>query len=189
MGPIGVLCIRRTLAHGRSIGLISGLGAASADAVYGFIAAFGLTFLTNTLINNITPLAITGGAFLVYLGFRTMRARPPVGDLNATPLDAPSALGAYLSTFALTITNPATILAFVAIFAGLGLADRITGYDAALVTVLGVFTGSALWWLTLSTGVSVVRRFVRPSFMLWINRGSGGVLIAFGLLAMASAFR
>jgi threonine/homoserine/homoserine lactone efflux protein len=188
VGPIGVLCIRRTLAHGRKIGLISGLGAASADAAYGFLAAFGLTFITNLLIDGELALKLLGGAFLMYLGVRTFLARPADTD------DVPHAervlhpRGAYLSTFALTITNPATIIAFSAIFLSLDVSARAGGYGGAALVVLGVFTGSALWWLALSAGVSTAQRFASGRFMLWVNRASGGVLVAFGVLAAASAF-
>lgn len=184
-----MLCIRRTLAHGRKIGLISGLGAASADAVYGFLAAFGLTFITNLLIDGEIPLKIIGGAFLVYLGVRTFLARPPDADVSrAAPVERVSAVNAYLSTFALTITNPATIIAFTAIFLSLNVSERAGGCGGASLVVLGVFAGSALWWLTLSMGVSMARRFVGGRFMVWVNRFSGAVLVTFGVLAIGSAF-
>lgn len=183
-----MLCIRRTLAHGRRVGLISGLGAASADAVYGFLAAFGLTFITNLLISGELALKLLGGAFLIYLGARTFTARPP-DDTNDMPHAEPMlhSRGAYLSTFALTITNPATVIAFSAIFLSLDVSARAGGYGGALLVVLGVFTGSALWWLALSAGVSAARRFVSGRSLLWVNRTSGGVLVAFGVLAAASA--
>jgi threonine/homoserine/homoserine lactone efflux protein len=190
VGPIGVLCIRRTLAHGRRIGLVSGLGAASADAIYGLIAAFGLTIVTNFLLDDRTSLwlRLIGGAFLVYLGVTTFRTRPPDASKGG-PVEELSAWGAYASTLALTITNPATILAFTAIFAGLGFAERATDTSTASLMVAGVAIGSAMWWLLLSFGVSMIRRQVGPGLMLWINRVSGTVLTVFGLLAMVSVFR
>ena len=117
MGPIGVLCIRRTLVDGRLYGLITGLGAASADAIYGIIAAFGLVSITNLLIGGQTWLRLVGGIFLCYLGVRTLLARPAQDEVSSQKT---SLAGAYASTFLLTLTNPLTILSFAAIFAGMG---------------------------------------------------------------------
>jgi threonine/homoserine/homoserine lactone efflux protein len=179
VGPIGVLCIRRTLAEGRASGLVSGLGAATADAVYGSVAGFGLTFVSNTLISQQLWFRLIGGAFLCYLGLKTLLAKPTE---QATPLGANSLIGAYASTFFLTLTNPMTILSFAAIFAGLGGAGG--NYVSAAVLVLGVFIGSALWWLTLSTGVSTFRAKFTSHGLRWVNRISGLVITAFGLLAL-----
>ncbi len=181
VGPIGVLCIRRTLAEGRAAGLVSGLGAATADAVYGCVAAFGLTLVSNTLISQQMWLRIMGGAFLCYLGLKTLLASPAE---EAASVSANSLIGAYTSTFFLTLTNPMTILSFAAIFAGLGGASA--NYVSAVVLVLGVFSGSALWWLTLSTGVSLFRTKFTSHGLRWVNRISGLVIIAFGLLALLS---
>ncbi|HEU5102673.1 MAG TPA: LysE family translocator [Roseiflexaceae bacterium] len=183
VGPIGVLCIRRTLAQGRAAGLISGLGAASADAIYGCIAGFGLTFISSLLISQQGWLKLIGGAFLCYLGIRTLLSQPAE---RAAAGDAIGLVGAYASTFLLTLTNPTTILSFVAVFAGLGLASMGGDYAAALLLVLGVFFGSALWWLLLSGGVGMFRARLDVRAMRWVNRLSGGVITAFGLLALAS---
>jgi threonine/homoserine/homoserine lactone efflux protein len=179
VGPIGVLCIRRTLADGRAAGLASGLGAATADGVYGCVAGFGLTFVSNTLIGQQLWFRLIGGAFLCYLGLKTLLARPVE---EAVPAGSNSLIGAYASTFFLTLTNPMTILSFAAIFAGLGGASG--NYVSAAVLVLGVFIGSALWWLTLSTGVSTFRTKFTPHGLRWVNRISGLVIAAFGLLAL-----
>jgi len=140
VGPIGVLCIRRTLAEGRASGLVSGLGAATADAVYGCVAAFGLTLISNLILGLRTWLNLAGGAFLCYLGARTFLAKPAE---EAAPAVDSGLVRAYLTTFALTLTNPMTILSFAATFAGLGLAGEPGGYGASLALVCGVFTGSA----------------------------------------------
>ncbi len=182
VGPIGVLCIRRTLADGRLHGLASGLGAASADAIYGSIAGFGLTAISGFLVAQGDWLRLIGGVFLVYLGARTFLTRPAERPAGAAGRGLASA---YASTFALTLTNPVTILSFAAIFAGLGLAEREADYGAAVALVAGVFTGSAAWWLLLSGGVSLFRRAFTPSRMRWINRLSGAVLTGFGVLALA----
>jgi len=182
VGPIGVLCIRRTLADGRLHGLASGLGAASADAIYGSIAGFGLTAISGFLVAQGDWLRLIGGVFLVYLGARTFLTRPAERPAGAAGRGLASA---YASTFALTLTNPVTILSFAAIFAGLGLAEREADYGAAVALVAGVFSGSAAWWLLLSGGVSLFRRAFTPSRMRWINRLSGAVLTGFGVLALA----
>jgi threonine/homoserine/homoserine lactone efflux protein len=183
VGPIGVLCIRRTLAQGRTAGLASGLGAASADAVYGCIAGFGLTFISSLLISQQSWLKLLGGAFLCYLGIRTLLAQPAERAAAAGGLGL---VGAYTSTFFLTLTNPTTILSFVAVFAGLGLASMGGDYAAAAVLVLGVFAGSALWWLLLSGGVGMFSARFDTRAMHWVNRISGCVITAFGLLALVS---
>jgi threonine/homoserine/homoserine lactone efflux protein len=183
VGPIGVLCIRRTLADGRAAGFFSGLGAATADALYGAVAAFGLTAISDVLVAQATWLRIGGGLFLCYLGVKTFLASPP-----SEPTDARAAglAGAYLSTLALTLANPTTILSFVAIFAGFGAAARADSYAGAVVLVLGVFLGSALWWLVLSGGVGRLGRRLTPATLVWINRGSGLVIGGFGILALSS---
>jgi threonine/homoserine/homoserine lactone efflux protein len=183
VGPIGVLCIRRTLAQGRAAGLASGLGAATADAVYACIAGFGLTLISGLLISQQSWLKLVGGAFLCYLGIRTLLAQPAERAASAAGLGL---AGAYTSTFFLTLTNPTTILSFVAVFAGLGLASMGGDYAAAVVLVLGVFVGSALWWLLLSGGVGLLRARFDTRAMRWVNRISGAVITAFGLLALVS---
>ena len=183
VGPIGVLCIRRTLAEGRATGLASGLGAATADAFYGCVAGFGLTFISSFLVGQQFWLRLVGGLFLLYLGVRTLLARPAE---TAPPAGGSGLLAAYTSTVFLTLTNPVTILAFAAIFAGLGIASTVTDYGSAAVLVLGVFTGSALWWLILSGGVSLLRAKLTPGRLRWVNRLSGLVIVGFGLAALLS---
>jgi len=183
VGPIGVLCIRRTLAEGRVSGLVSGLGAATADALYGAVAALGLIFVAEFLMGGQAWLRLVGGAFLLFLGVRTFLARPAE---RAAP-DARSGLpGAYASTFFLTLTNPTTILSFAAIFAGLGVAGDANG-DAlsAMLLVLGVFLGSATWWFVLSGATSLFRTRLSVRGLRWVNRISGTVIAAFGVLAVS----
>jgi len=190
VGPIGVLCIRRTLADGRWHGLVSGLGAATADAFYGGVAGFGLAFVANFLVSQQTWLRLVGGGFLVYLGARTWLSgadEPAAGQLVVPAAgQRRGLLGAYLSTLLLTLSNPATILSFVAIFAGLGVAGQAGGYASALALVFGVFCGSALWWLLLSSLVSIFRARLGPRALLWVNRLSALVIAGFGLLALIS---
>ncbi len=183
VGPIGVLCIRRTLAEGRAFGLFSGLGAATADAIYGFIAGFGLTFVSNFLIRQHVWLRIIGGGFLCFLGVRTFLSKPAE---HAASARGNGFVGSYVSTFFLTITNPMTILSFAAIFAGLGVGGASGSYVSAAVLVLGVFIGSALWWFILSSGVSVFRTKFNPHRLWWVNRISGVIITGFGLIALLS---
>jgi threonine/homoserine/homoserine lactone efflux protein len=184
VGPIGVLCIRRTLTEGWAAGFVSGLGAASADAIYGCIAGFGLAFISNFLVSQQTWLRLIGGVFLCYLGIRTLLTKPAE---QAAPGKGIGLLGAYGSTFFLTLTNPMTIISFAAIFAGLGLASASGSYGSAGVLVLGVFSGSALWWFILSGGVGLFRARFNPAGLRWVNRISGVIIIGFGLFALVSA--
>ncbi|GIV98243.1 MAG: lysine transporter LysE [Herpetosiphonaceae bacterium] len=181
VGPIGVLCIRRTLAEGRAYGIVSGLGAATADALYGAIAGFGITAISTMLINQQMWLRLIGGLFLCYLGLKTMLAAPAQ---EAAPANSYGLAGAYASTLLLTLTNPLTILSFAAIFAGLGVGTSTDSYLGAMLLVLGVFTGSALWWLLLSSGISVFRGAFNPARLRWTNRISGLIILGFGLLAL-----
>jgi threonine/homoserine/homoserine lactone efflux protein len=181
VGPIGVLCIRRTLADGQIAGLVSGLGAATADGMYGCVAGFGLTFISSALIDQQMWLRLFGGLFLCYLGVKTLLSRPAE---QAAEANKSGLLGAYASTFLLTLTNPLTILSFAAIFAGLGLATVGGGYASALILVLGVFLGSALWWLVLSGGVGLFRDKFNSQGLLWVNRISGVIITVFGMAAL-----
>lgn len=183
VGPIGVLCIRRTLADGRVSGLVSGLGAATADAIYGSIAGFGLAFISNLLVSQQVWLRLIGGAFLCYLGIKTMLAKP---SEQAAGTRGKGLLGMYGSTFLLTFTNPLTILSFVAIFAGLGLARMGGQYASAGILVLGVFMGSALWWFLLSAGVGLFRDKFNARRLQWVNWISGAIILGFGLYAIFS---
>jgi threonine/homoserine/homoserine lactone efflux protein len=195
VGPIGVLCIRRTLAQGRLHGFLSGLGAATADGCYGFLAATGLTILSIPALKivNAGPQAgglnlfrLVGAAFLIYLAARIFFSRPPSPEAESAK---PGGLAwSYFSTLLLTLSNPMTILSFAAIFAGLGLTAGAGTFGLSAALVAGVFCGSASWWLILSTGVGLLRSRVTPLVMSWINRASGLIIAAFGLAALVSAF-
>jgi len=178
VGPVGILCIRRTLSHGRAVGLVSGLGAATADAVYGVVAGLGLKILTDHLIEAQTWMRLIGSFYLGYLGIKTFLAPPPVQEAQASHK---SIAGAYVSTFALTITNPMTILSFLAAFAS---ADGLASRENVFLLVCGVFSGSALWWLTLATGVSLVRGRFTARTMRWVNHLAGIALFMFATVAL-----
>ncbi|MFH1135347.1 MAG: LysE family transporter [Pseudomonadota bacterium] len=177
VGPIGVLCIRRTLAAGRWAGLLTGLGAATADAVYGAVAAGGVTGAAAVFSMLESPLRLGGGLFLILLGIRTFLAQPKAGAGEA---DRVGLVSCFVSTFFLTLTNPATIISFGAVFAVLGLSGDGPSWSSAGLLTAGVFSGSALWWLLLSGGIGLIGRRIDHRGMVWINRLSGAVLMAFG---------
>jgi threonine/homoserine/homoserine lactone efflux protein len=183
VGPIGVLCIRRSLAHGRWIGFISGLGAATADALYGCVVALGLGAVSSLITANQVPVRLVGGVFLLYLGVRTMLT-PPAREAAASK--GRSYLGAYVSMFLLTLSNPLTVLSFAAILAGVGTGDSPSA-AASLALVGGVFVGSALWWAILSSAAGLLRRHLGSRAMRWINLASGAVILGFALYIVYGA--
>jgi len=186
VGPIGLLCIRRTLTVGRTTGLMSGLGAATADAFYGFIAGFGLTALSSLLICQQEWFRLIGGFFLCYLGLKALFSKPAEQMASGK---GNGLIGAYASTFFLTLTNPMTILSFAAIFAGLGIVSSGVDYIAAGILVLGVFLGSALWWLLLSSGVAFFQEKFNLRELKWVNRISGILILFFGLYVLLNVKR
>lgn len=183
VGPIGVLCIRRTLQYGRFSGLLSGLGAAVADTIYAIVGGFGLTFVSNFLIAEQFWLRMIGGIFLLYLSFKIFiaKTKEAAKETSHTTL-----LNDFISTFFLTITNPMTILSYLAMFAGLGLASTSQDYSKTSILVLGVFLGSAVWWLLLSESVTLFRKKVSQKVMKWINWVAGVIIAIFGIAALVS---
>lgn len=180
VGPIGILCIRRTLAQGKMYGFVSGLGAASADAVYGLIAGLGLDLAVDFIEGHQIWLQLVGSLFLFYLGIKTFRSQASETPANAA---GKRLIGAYSSVFFLTLTNPMTILSFAGIFAGLGFSRSHAG--SALTLVLGVFAGSALWWILLSFGVGWFRNRIATRGLGVINRLAGAIIVGFGGLTAA----
>lgn len=184
VGPVGLLCIRRTLAKGRLSGLVSGLGAASADGLYGLLAGLGIGALAEWLVSGQTWLRLGGGILLILLGLQTFFSQPA-----QTPASASSRglLGDYFSALALTLSNPLTILSFAAVFASLGLSSQGAYSRAVAGLVTGVFCGSAAWWLLLSGAVGLLRERITPLQMRWVNRVSGLLIFAFGTWTVISA--
>ncbi len=181
VGAMGVLCIQRTLSHGWRAGATTGAGIATADALYAGLAAFGLTVFSQLLVSAQIPLRIGGGLVLVWLGWRAFKA--PLGS-EAVRADGSWRIWAlYSSAFALTLTNPMTIMAFAAVFASAGLVGQTDAFSAG-VSTLGVALGSLSWWLALTTGVALMRHAVSDRGMGLVNRVSGGVVAAFGLFAI-----
>lgn len=182
IGPIGILCIRRTLSEGRLRGLIVGLGAATADLLYGCIAAFGLTFISDTLISQRIWIRLVGGVLLLFLGIRTYRKKPVDPDI---PVNTVGFLKSYLTSFLITITNPLTVFAFIAVFAALGLGHEATIFSGSAL-VIGVFLGSFLWFLSLSSGAVLFRKKLDKVGLKWVNRIAGILIITSGVIIMLS---
>ena len=183
LGPIGALCINRTLERGFAAGLAGGLGTALADGTYALLAALGFAAFSGALGMVDLPLRLLGGAFMLWLGWTSLRPKPmrAAADVPARDL-----VGVTVATFVLTIANPMTIVSFAALFAGLGLASA-DGLGPVAMVVGGVFAGSMLWWCLLSGGVALLRQRLPPDFAAIISRLSGLVMIGFGLWAVVSA--
>lgn len=186
VGPIGVLTIKRTLTNGRTSGFVTGLGAAMADTVYGIVAAFGLTAISSFLLTQAIWIKLIGGLFLLYLGIKSFVTKPAS---KAATVNSKGLFHNFISTFFLTITNPATILSFLAIFAGLGLGTTNTNYTSSITMVIGIGVGSALWWFILSAVVSFFQSKITTNRLVWVNRVSGLIIISFGLFALYSCIR
>lgn len=183
VGPIGVLTIKRTLTEGRISGFVTGMGAALADAAYGAVAGFGLIAVSSFLISQEFVIKLIGGLFLLYLGVKSFISKPATKEAAVA---SKGLLNNFISTFFLTLTNPSTILSFIAIFAGLGLASTSANYFSSMAIVFGVFMGSAIWWFILSSIVSFFQSKITPDKLIWINRLSGLILGSFGLFALYS---
>ncbi len=181
IGPVNLIVIRRALRLGSIVGFLSGLGAATGDAVFASIVAFGLTAAIEFIVQFESILQLVGGVFLVAIGARTFRAHPHL-DANAHENFSGALARVFATTFALTITNPATMLGFIAIFSGVaGLAGTNGNYLHAATLVGSVFTGSALWWAGLSGFVSMFRQRMTDRLLEIVNRVSGGLIVVFGI--------
>lgn len=185
IGVVGLLCINRTLLQGRINGFVSGLGAATAHGIYGGIAGFGLTFITNFLIEEQFYIRLIGGIFLYYLGVKTFVRRSNTKKLE---VNSKNLIASYLSSLLVTITNPLTIMSFVAMFTGLELRNNSTNYNSAATLVFGVFLGSTVWWLILSSSISLLRKKINSQLLKLINRISGVIILSFGFYIVWSAF-
>ena len=187
VGPMALLCMRRTLERGFPFGFATGLGAAGADLFYSSIAAFGIGAIESLLIAYRLPLSLVGGIFLLALAARTGLSRPATESKVNTSTGG--IVSAFASSFVLTSTNPLTVLGFIAIFAGVGIGNGLADTAHALYLVLGVFTGSVAWWLTLSTVVAGVRHLFAPQTLHRLNLGAAVLLAAFGIYELISALK
>jgi len=191
VGPIGILCIRRTLSDGRLAGFVSGLGAAGADTIYGLIAALGLTWIGDFLQAQRDWISVIGGLFLLYLGYIEIRAKPV--DPGAPAPKPTGLIGHFVSTLFWTLANPLTILSFIAIFTGLDVAGpggavgpAESNFRGITTLVLGVSIGSSLWWLVLSMSVGMFRHHFRGQPMRWPNIIAGALILGFGAYALTA---
>jgi threonine/homoserine/homoserine lactone efflux protein len=184
VGPVGILCIRRTILDGRLAGLFSGLGAATADSVFGIIAGFGLTVISDSLFYYQDFLRIGAAAFLLYVGIASLLSDPVARARSGN--DPEGLFGDFASTFVLTITNPVTILSFIAIFGAIGFTGEEATLGHAAILVAGVWCGSFMWWLGLIAATGVLRLTFKRRHLVWINRGSGGILVFAGVLLLGS---
>jgi threonine/homoserine/homoserine lactone efflux protein len=187
VGPIGLLCVNRTLSKGPVYGLFSGFGVATADAVSGGIVVLGLTLVSSFLIAEQLWLRLVGGIFLCYLGYKIFATEPT--PPQSVPDKERNLLGAYASTFLLTFSNPLTLLSFVAIYAGWGVEDLSAHYLLAAMLTLGIFCGSASWWVVLSGGMPVVRVMFTHEGLRWVHRISGAIIAGFGFIILLSLFQ
>jgi threonine/homoserine/homoserine lactone efflux protein len=178
VGPIGLLCIQRTLSEGKMHGLVSGLGAATADAVYGLIAALGLTVISNFLFKEQFWFRLIGGLFLCYLGTKILLSKPRG---QASSANGSRHISNYGSTFFLAITSPVTVLVFAAVFAGLGVVSPGSYYLSVGLSVAGVFTGSALWWFMLCGIAGIFHGKISYDKLTGLNKVSGIIVTVFGL--------
>lgn len=188
IGPVNLICIRRTLQYGFVNGFLSGLGAAFGDGLFAIVTGFGLTAVSQWIEGLSTALQLAGGILLLCFGLYTYLSKPPARldpKTEASDKRARTLVRAMASTFALTITNPATLLGFTAMFTGLGgLAGDDPSYFAAAFVVGGVILGSTLWWLILCTIVGLLHARIDDRVMRIINHGSGLMVAAFGLAVL-----
>jgi threonine/homoserine/homoserine lactone efflux protein len=184
VGPLGLLCINRALMLGPACGLFSGLGVATADALAAGIAALGISLVSGFFIDHQIISRLIGGVFLCVLGFNIYRSKP--ARQPPTMRTVNGLLGAYATTFLLTISNPVTILSFVAIYAGWHVQSLSGHYFAAATLTLGVFIGSALWWIALFVGLTACRAKFNLQALWWIHRVSGVAIAGFGFAVLLS---
>jgi threonine/homoserine/homoserine lactone efflux protein len=186
VGPVGILCIRRTLAHGSKRGIIIGLSAASADMVYGIIAAFSVTLISDFISQQQHWIRLVGGILLLILGYRTFFSHP-VTDIIPSGKNGHTRI--FVSTFFLTLTNPMTLFAFAAVFAGIGLDTTMGLHGYAFFFVAGIFLGSLSWFSLLTSLVHFFREIITTDGLVIINKVAGSLLTIFGAIALWSGLR
>ena len=182
IGPVNLICINRTLSEGRKSGLVVGLGAAVADAVYGYAAAAGLNVITEFALQYETAFRWGGGLFIAYLGWKTFTARP---QQQALPRNNPKDFYALFSTiFFLTLTNPITVFTYIATFSSFDITRLISNFTKAALAALGVFLGSSCWWLVLTSIICLFRDKVTPRVLASVNKLAGIIIILIGAVSI-----
>lgn len=185
IGPVGVLCIKKTISSGLKMGLLGGLGASCAKMIFGIIVGFGLTSVSNFLINYNYYISLVGAIFLIYLGITIFMTKP---IMNCPNVKKENKLSAFTTMFFLTLMNPMTILSFLAVFSSLGIANTTSSYSSGLVLVLGIFLGSMCWWMFLCNVVNLFRKKINAKVLSWINKISGIVIVSFSLMILFNLF-
>lgn len=187
LGPVGVLCIQRTINKGRYSGLISGMGAATVDMFFALVAALGLTYIINFIEEQQFLIQLIGGGVLIFLGTKIFNTNP-IKQIRKHRRKKNKLIEDYLSVFFLTLSNPLGVFLFIAAFAGIGM---VTSNDSSLkssLIILGVFLGATLWWSTLTFFIDFFRKHFRLKQLWWINKIAGILIIVFGVAAMLSVF-
>jgi threonine/homoserine/homoserine lactone efflux protein len=185
MGPIGVLCVQRTLHQGRKIGFVSGLGAASADSFFATIAGFGLTFISDFFTNNQFIITLLGATVLVILGVRLFITNT-IAQVRKYKTKKTNMFSDFISVFFLTLSNPITIIFFGLVFTGLGIVKNDT--QSLIFLIIGIFTGAILWWFILSSLVNLFRQYFKIRIIFYINKFAGVLIVLFGIFALLNAF-
>ncbi len=190
LGPMGVLIIQKTLHKGALSGFIAGMGAASADLFYATVAAFGLGFVINIVQAHELLLQVIGGIFLIAVGLKIYFDNPirQIRQRRQGRVSKTGLLGDYLSLFFLTVSNPITVVVFMAVFAGMSVFGESSSLLGEVLVVAGVLLGGGIWWYTLSTLVNIFRRKFRLRVLVTINRVSGMIIAILGALVILSAF-
>jgi threonine/homoserine/homoserine lactone efflux protein len=187
LGPVGVLCIQRTINKGRVSGIFSGMGAATVDAFFALVAAFGLTFVITFIEEQQLYIQLIGGAVLILLGARIFKANP-IKQIRKQRKKKNKLIEDYFSVLLLTLSNPLAVFLFVAAFAGIGIVGPDDGILKSWLIVLGVFGGAMIWWFTLTFLINIFRKKFRLKQLWWINKIAGLIIIIFGIAAMLSIF-
>ena len=187
VGPMGILCVQRTLNKGKSSGFSSGMGIATADTIFALIAGLGISFIIHFLSEQQLIIKIIGGVVIAFIGLKIFITNP-VKQLKKHRREGKTLFEDFISILFMALSNPFTVFLYVAVFAGLNLQDVSTGYSSALLVVTGVFVGASISWFTISTIVNYFRTKIRLRKLMWINRIAGITIILFGFFAICSLF-
>lgn len=184
LGPVGVMCIQRTINRGIKSGLFSGLGASAADLFYALIAGFGLTFIIEFIEARQTVIQLIGAIIVVLIAIKIFYSNPAVQIRNQRNKKG-KPLEEAISIFVVTVSNPAVFLAFVTMFAGFNVITPATGHTGTFIAIAGIFTGSMLWWYILSAVINHFRTKIRLKNLWWLNKIMGVIVFVCGIIALA----
>jgi threonine/homoserine/homoserine lactone efflux protein len=188
LGPIGVICIQRTINKGQLSGFLSGMGAASADTIFAAIAGFSLTIIISYIEERHIIFQAVGGVIVLFLGIKIFYTNP-IRQLRRHKRKKDNLIEDYFSILAVTITNPLAIFLFIALFASLGVVTGNSNPLLSLVTTGGVFIGASVWWYILTSLVNAYRKKFRLRQLWWINKISGAAIFTLGAIAIIGLVR